>query len=57
VHDVIAEAGGMAMRAVVPTDGIHGRSVYPDEPGHLEDDAMYSGGAVDHPVSGRHPAA
>ena len=56
VRDVIAEAGGVPMHAVVPADGFHGRGVDPDEPGYLQDHALDAGHPVDHPVSGRHPA-
>lgn len=56
MRDVVAEAGGVAMRAVVPADGIHGRGVGPDEAGHLQDHSLDSSHTVDHPVSGRHPA-
>lgn len=56
VRDVVAEAGGVAMRAVVPADGIHGRGVGPDEAGHLQDHSLDSSHTVDHPVSRRHPA-
>jgi hypothetical protein len=34
-HDVIAEAGGVSMRAVVSADHVHGRGVYPGEPSYL----------------------
>ena len=49
VHDMVAEAGSMAMPAVVPGDGLHGGGVHPDEPGHLQDHSLDSGHTVDHP--------
>ena len=57
VRDVVAEAGGVPMRAVVPADGFHGRGMDPDEPGHLQDHALDAGHPVDHPVAGCHSAA
>jgi hypothetical protein len=43
------------MADIVPAHRVHGRGVYPREPGHLHDHPAGAGRPVDDTLSGRHP--
>jgi hypothetical protein len=54
--DAVPQARGVPMGDIVPAHHVHGRGVYPREPGYLHDHPAGSGGPVDDALSGRHPA-
>jgi hypothetical protein len=55
VLDVVAKAGGVPMGDVIPADYVHGRSVHPSKPGHLDNYPAGPGRAIEHSLPGRHP--
>jgi hypothetical protein len=56
MRNVVAEAGRLPMRDVVPADHVHCRGVHPGESGHLQDHPAGPGRSVDDALARRHSA-